>query len=580
MRKLVVTVVLTALALAGAALLSATPSPDSQGYDAWKRQQTFTPELVVPPVAASSGYTGGDAKDPCTLLIPLDETTFTLAMSPNDDSYLGPITLPFTFSLYGQPYTQCWINNNGNITFDTGYSSYTPWGFPIDYSPMVAPFFADVDTRGTGSVWYQTGPNYMVVVWDSVGYYSNGIDRLNTFELIISDGTYDAIGLGNNVAFSYVNMDWTTGGASGGYGGLGGTPATVGINKGDGVYYAQIGRFDQAGIAYDGPFDLNDGVDWLDCQLFLFNTGGQASNVAPVFVATPPAAVNLNQGDVWNFSFSIVSPEQNEVTTAVVNHSIPSGVTYVVNPGNTCTVDFSITATPDNGGAHLVTVIATDNGVPPLSSSYEFMIYIEAATVPVELSSFNAVVTANNDVQLGWTTQSEANLMGYRVYRNESSDHSGSALITPTLIPATNTSTTQAYSVTDGEVETGHTYYYWLESVDMSGTEYYGPLSVTLNGDNAPSAPGISSLKNAYPNPFKANGSTSIEVSLKRGENGTLTIYNLAGQVVRTYSIGEGSQTINWNGKDSLGQACGSGIYFYRLRSANLSETKKLVIIK
>ncbi len=580
MRKLVVITLLAVLALMGTSILSAGVSPDSRDYDAWKQQQVYTPEVAVQPNQPSQPFSivKNDTKDVCDLLVPWD-STFTLAMAPNDDGSTGQITLPFTFTLYGTPYNYCWVNNNGNVTFDYGLSSYTPWGFPSGDNPMLAPFFADVDTRGTGSVWYKIEANRMIVIWDHVGYYSYGVDKLNTFELIFSDGTDPLIGLGNNVAFSYADMAWTTGSASGGVDGFGGSPATVGINKGDNIEYAQIGRFDHAGIDYDGPYNNNDGVDWLDCQLFLFNTGGEAANVAPVFVTTPPSPVELTVGDVWSFDVTVIAPETAQLTNATISHDFP--MSYTITPANTLTFTLGCTATAADIGVHLVTIIATDDGTPPLSSSYEFEIIIsEDGYTPVELSGFTATLSATNDVQISWTSQSETNLMGYRVYRNESADQTGSLLITPVLIPATNTSEQHSYSVSDPEVEIGHSYYYWLESVDSFTSQFFGPVSITVQGDVPPVNPETSALKNAYPNPFKASGSTSIGLDVKAGETGTLTILNLAGQVVRSYSVGEGSHTINWNGTDANGKACSSGVYFYKLSTPSLNQTRKMVILK
>ena len=580
MRKLVVITLLAVLALMGTSILSAGVSPDSRDYDAWKQQQVYTPEVAVQPNQPSQPFSivKNDAKDVCDLLVPWD-STFTLAMAPNDDGYTSEILLPFTFTLYGTAYNSCWVNNNGNVTFDYGLYSYTPWGFPSGDNPMLAPFFADVDTRGAGSVWYKIEANRMIVIWDHVGYFSYGVDKLNTFELIFSDGTDPLIGLGNNVAFSYADMAWTTGSASGGVDGFGGSPATVGINKGDNIEYAQIGRFDHAGIDYDGPYNNNDGVDWLDCQLFLFNTGGEAANVAPVFVTTPPSPVELTVGDVWSFDVTVIAPETAQLTNATISHDFP--MSYTITPANTLTFTLGCTATAADIGVHLVTIIATDDGTPPLSSSYEFEIIIsEDGYTPVELSGFTATLSATNDVQISWTSQSETNLMGYRVYRNESADQTGSLLITLVLIPATNTSEQHSYSVSDPEVEIGHSYYYWLESVDSFTSQFFGPVSITVQGDVPPVNPETSALKNAYPNPFKASGSTSIGLDVKAGETGTLTILNLAGQVVRSYSVGEGSHTINWNGTDANGKACSSGVYFYKLSTPSLNQTRKMVILK
>ena len=39
-----------------------------------------------------------------------------------------------------------YVNTNGNVTFDGPFGTYTPFAFPGG-TKMVAPFFADVDTR-------------------------------------------------------------------------------------------------------------------------------------------------------------------------------------------------------------------------------------------------------------------------------------------------------------------------------------------------------------------------------------------------------------------------------------------------
>lgn len=209
------------------------------------------------------------------LLVPLDGTFTTFPA--NDDGSLGPINLGFTFDFYGTTQSQVYINNNGNISFGAGYSTYTPTGFPVSGFPMIAPFWADVDTRGAGSglCYYKLESSRLIVTWDAVGYFNSNFDKLNTFQLIITDGTDPLIGLGNNVAFSYDDMQWTTGDVSGGTNGFGGSPATVGINRGDGVDFALIGLFDHEGIDYDGPGGSNDGVSWLDCKTFAFDASDE-----------------------------------------------------------------------------------------------------------------------------------------------------------------------------------------------------------------------------------------------------------------------------------------------------------------
>ncbi len=160
----------------------------------------------------------------------------------------------------GHTYTSISINNYG-IAFGTdGISSYTSWGMQTSSKPMIAAFFADVDTMGyttnvdgpgavtatpggtsTGSnlVWYDldaTGYGTLTVTWDDVGYFNGHIDKLNAFQMRLI-GT----GGGNfNIEFRYEVMNWTTGDASGGASGLGGTIARAGYSAGDGTTYYEL----------------------------------------------------------------------------------------------------------------------------------------------------------------------------------------------------------------------------------------------------------------------------------------------------------------------------------------------------
>ena len=218
-------------------------------------------------------------------IVPLDGT-FNMAFF-NTDSQANPpgnrtdegstsiIALPFTFCFYGTNYNACYIEANGNVSFGATFTPDHFTGFPVGGFPLLAPFLADVDNRpgipAGGLVWLKTTAHSFIVIWDSVGYNFFHTDKLNSFELIITDGTDPVIGLGNNVAFSYRTMQWTTSDRWGGVNGFGGSPATVGINDGNGVLYSLIGSFDHAGIDYNGPGGSPSGVGYLQNQNFIFN---------------------------------------------------------------------------------------------------------------------------------------------------------------------------------------------------------------------------------------------------------------------------------------------------------------------
>jgi len=98
----------------------------------------------------------------------------------------------------------------------------------------------------------------------------------------------------------------------------------------------------------------------------------------------------------------------------------------------------------------------------------------------------------------------------------------------------------------------------------------------TFNDDTTPSIMG-SLLVSAYPNPFLIgmSNSTNINVTIKAGETGTVTIFNIKGQTVKLFPLKAGEHTLTWDGKN-----CGSGIYFYKLITPSVNTTKKLVLLK
>ena len=80
------------------------------------------------------------------------------SLEANGDSSAEPITLPFDLDFYTRSYDTLWVNNNGNVTVDGPLSTFTPFGLVGTDAAVIAPFFADVDTRASGSVTYGWAP--------------------------------------------------------------------------------------------------------------------------------------------------------------------------------------------------------------------------------------------------------------------------------------------------------------------------------------------------------------------------------------------------------------------------------------
>lgn len=203
-----------------------------------------------------------------------DAGLFTTNFPGNDDGSTSFQNFGFTSNLNfnGVNYTGAYVNNNGNVTFSSPLGTYTPFGITGGSLPMLAPFFADVDTRAGNTVHYGTstigGHNVFGVNWINVGYYSRHTNLLNSFQLIVTDRT--DTGTGNfDFEFNYDKIQWETGDASSGSGGFGGTPAHVGWTNGAGSY------FEFAGSGITRSFEDTNATTGLIYGSRLSNTPGQ-----------------------------------------------------------------------------------------------------------------------------------------------------------------------------------------------------------------------------------------------------------------------------------------------------------------
>jgi xylan 1,4-beta-xylosidase len=102
---------------------------------------------------------------------------------------------------------------------------------------------------------------------------------------------------------------------------------------------------------------------------------------------------------------------------------------------------------------------------------------------------------------------------------------------------------------------------------------------VETNGVNSTSGaltPGAFGMEQNFPNPF--NGSTTISFSLPSKSEVSLKIFDISGREVASLVDGKrasGEHRVNW-----IASSVSSGIYLYRMRAGDFSETKKLVLLK
>nr|XP_006816089.1 PREDICTED: uncharacterized protein LOC100367463 [Saccoglossus kowalevskii] len=202
--------------------------------------------------------------DDCNKFYPYGSVFNDNANFVNDDESSGEININHAFPFFGISHSSLWVNTNGVISFVREIWQYTPIEFPLGNEwKMVAPFWADVDTGNGGNVYWRetTDPKIVaraikdintytcdlldvvwvfIATWDNTAFYGAHSDASrelrNTFQaVLISDGEKSF------AIYNYCDIEWTTGTAS--YGntqGVGGTPAQVGFNAGDGVTFFAV----------------------------------------------------------------------------------------------------------------------------------------------------------------------------------------------------------------------------------------------------------------------------------------------------------------------------------------------------
>ena len=187
--------------------------------------------------------------------------------------------------------------------------------------------------------------------------------------------------------------------------------------------------------------------------------------------------------------------------------------------------------------------------------------------IPVELTSFTAVGN-NNVVELNWETATEINNLMFEIERRTEA----SEFTTIGYVDGAGTTTEpQSYSYIDRNVENG-SYFYRLKQIDYDGTyEYSSTVEVEVTV-----MPASFNLEQNYPNPF--NPSTSIKYSIPVSGNVRLSVYNLVGEEVAVLvngNIEAGTFEVTFDASNLP-----SGVYLYKLQSANTVQTKKMMLLK
>ncbi|MEO2005441.1 MAG: FlgD immunoglobulin-like domain containing protein, partial [Candidatus Poribacteria bacterium] len=98
--------------------------------------------------------------------------------------------------------------------------------------------------------------------------------------------------------------------------------------------------------------------------------------------------------------------------------------------------------------------------------------------------------------------------------------------------------------------------------------------------------PRATALLPNYPNPF--NPETWIPFTLTSASHATIRIYDVQGAVVRSLHLGSRpaghhisrADAAHWDGRNAVGEAASSGVYFYELDAGGERSIRQMVIRK
>jgi len=331
------------------------------------------------------------------------------------------VTLPFSFTLYGQAFTSAKISTNGYLVF--GGSSGTQWSngeLPATAEPngIVAPYWDDLRLSTRGEIWYRTvgtAPNRRFVVsWIGAPHYYDIGD--STFQVVLDEGSGDVVFQYQDVVFGDEFNDY-------------GVSATIGLESVDGTQ-ARLFSFDERSL-----------VGYENAKAIRFSFGAPA-----VPDTTPPAApagltatagehsVTLDWADVGDASTYGVYRDGNRVATT----------------GSSAYTDTGLAA----GTIYTYRVTAVDASGNESAPSNEASAVPTADTTPPATPSGLAAVAGNAQVVLDWADNGEPDFGSYRVYRD-----------------GTQVASVTASGYTDTAVTNGVTYRYAISAVDKVGNE-------------------------------------------------------------------------------------------------------------
>lgn len=190
--------------------------------------------------------------------------------------------------------------------------------------------------------------------------------------------------------------------------------------------------------------------------------------------------------------------------------------------------------------------------------------------LPVVLSFFNSNVNENK-VFLKWQTVEEINNSGFEIQRKKITDNNDCWSRVGFVQGHGTINIPQTYCFNETIHSVGG-YNYRLKQIDYnSNFEFYN-----LNSDVIIGRPVSSFLHQNYPNP--SNPLTKIDYQMNKPGNIKISVYDIAGKEI-TVLVKEfkdaGYYSVTFDGSYHS-----TGVYFYKIKTDDFSETRKMILVK
>ena len=238
--------------------------------------------LAVPPVPGGTTNVG-------TIVISQAafQTQFGTLIDQCDDCF-QQVTLPFPFPYFGQTYTSIYVNNNGNLTFANGDSTYAPTIAGFVSQPRIGVFWDNLvgtgGLPGEGLYVNSSLPGLFIVTWlHQQIFCCTGDDTVQL--IILNDGTF---------AFGYNGVSTIT------IPGSTSQAAIVGITSGGNAPLTQIDYLTNQFFTVTGPGSLLEVFSPsnpfnIDNSFIIFTPDGSGGYFG-TFIPFPPGSYPLAVG--------------------------------------------------------------------------------------------------------------------------------------------------------------------------------------------------------------------------------------------------------------------------------------------